>query len=143
MPFNSRLAALLGAAAVIALAPAASRAAPDPALEARFDGLIDPAEMGRWLKTMAAEPNHVGSPHGKVNADMTLAQFKAWGWDARIETFWVLYPTPKEVALSLVSGAGAPFKATLTEAPVPGDESSSRTKEIGRASCRERVCYAV
>ena len=129
MPFNSRLAALLGAAAVIALAPAASRAAPDPALEARFDGLIDPAEMGRWLKTMAAEPIHVGSAHNKANAEMTLAQFKAWGWDARIETFWVLYPTPKEVALSLVSGAGAPFKATLTEAPVPGDESSSRTKD--------------
>ena len=78
---------------------------------------------------MAAEPNHVGSAHDKANAEMTLAQFKSWGWDAKIETFWVLYPTPKEVALELVSGAGAPFKATLTEAPVPGDDSSSRTKD--------------
>jgi len=125
----TRTAALFCACAIAALAPAAVQAAPDGALEAKFDGMIDPAEMGGWLKTMAAEPNHVGSPHDKANADMTLAQFKAWGWDARMETFWVLYPTPKEVALELVAGTGAPFKATLTEAPVPGDETSTRTKD--------------
>ena len=109
--------------------PLASQAAPDKALEAKFDALIDPALMGAWLKTMAAEPNHVGSAHDKLNAEMTLAQFKAWGWDAKMEIFEVLYPTPKEVAIELVAGPGAPFKATLTEAPVPGDESSYRTKD--------------
>ena len=128
MPFRSRLAALLSAGALVALAPAAARSA-DAALEAKFDGMINNAEMGGWLKTMAAEPNHVGSPHDKLNADMTLAQFKAWGWNAKIETAWVLYPTPKEVLLELTSGQGAPFKATLTEAPVPGDETSTRTKD--------------
>lgn len=129
MKTRSRIAVLACAGAIAALAPAAVLAGPDKALEARFDGLIDPAEMGVWQKTMAAEPNHVGSPHDKANADMTLALFKSWGWDAKIETFWVLYPTPKEVALELTTGAGAPFKATLTEAPVPGDETSSRTKD--------------
>jgi len=129
MKSRSRLVALFAAAAVAALAPAAGQAAPDKALEAKFDGMIDPAELGGWLKTMAAEPNHVGAPHNKANAEMTLAQFKAWGWDARIETFMVLYPTPKDLALELVGGVGAPFKATLTEKPVPGDESSSRTKD--------------
>lgn len=129
MTSRSRLAALFTAAALAALAPAAGQAAPDAALEAKFDGMIDNAEMGGWLKTMAAEPIHVGSPHNKKNAEMTLAQFKAWGWDARIETAWVMYPTPKEVLLELASGPGAPFRATLTEAPIPGDESSSRTKD--------------
>jgi N-acetylated-alpha-linked acidic dipeptidase len=128
MKVRSRLAVPFAAAALAALSPAA-QAAPDPAREAAFDKLIDPAEMGGWLKTMAAEPNHVGAPHNKANAEMTLAQFKSWGWDAKMETFWVLYPTPKEVGLELVSGAGAPFKATLTERPVPGDETSSRTKD--------------
>ncbi len=128
MKSRSRLAALLAATALVALAPAATQAA-DAALEAKFDAALDPAEMGAWLKTMAAEPIHVGAPHNKANAEMTLAQFKAWGWDARIETIPVLYPTPKEVALELVAGAGAPFRATLTEAPVPGDETSSRTKD--------------
>ncbi len=120
---------LLFAVAAAALLPAAGLAAPDKALEAKFDGMIDNAEMGGWLKTMSAEPIHVGAPHNKKNAEMTLAQFRSWGWDAKIETFWVLYPTPKEVALELTAGAGAPFKATLTERPIPGDESSSRTQD--------------
>src|SRR5687767_834624 len=71
----SRLAVLLCAGALAALAPAAL-AAPDKALEARFDAMISPAEMDGWLKTMAAEPNHVGSPNNKANAELTLAQFK-------------------------------------------------------------------
>ena len=54
---------------------------------------------------MAAEPNHVGSPHDKANAEFTLQQFKDWGWDAKIETFQVLYPTPKKVALELIRQA--------------------------------------
>ncbi|WP_411286501.1 transferrin receptor-like dimerization domain-containing protein [Phenylobacterium sp.] len=124
MTRRTRLAALLSACALGAFG--AAQAQPNRDLESRFDAQIDNAEMGRWLKTMAAEPNHVGAPHNKANADMTLAQFKAWGWDAKIETFWVLYPTPLEVSLELVSGEGAPFKATLTERAVPGDESSTR-----------------
>lgn len=126
---SSRSRLLFAAVAAAALLPAAGLAAPDKALEAKFDGMIDNAEMGGWLKTMSAEPIHVGAPHNKKNAEMTLAQFRSWGWDAKIETFWVLYPTPKEVALELTAGAGAPFKATLTERPIPGDESSSRTED--------------
>lgn len=126
---SSRSRLLFAAVAAAALLPAAGLAAPDKALEAKFDGMIDNAEMGGWLKTMSAEPIHVGAPHNKKNAEMTLAQFRSWGWDAKIETFWVLYPTPKEVALELTAGAGAPFKATLTERPIPGDESSSRTQD--------------
>jgi len=129
MTIRSRLPALLCACALSALIPLSVQAAPDRGLEARFDALIDPALMGSWLKTMAAEPNHVGSPHNKANAEMTLAQFKSWGWDARMEVFQVLYPTPIEVKLELVSGMGAPFSAKLTEAPIPGDETSSRTMD--------------
>ncbi len=124
----TRACALLAATALSIAAPIAV-AAPDKAMEAKFDGMISTTEMDGWLKTFAAEPNHVGSAHDKANAEMTLAQFKSWGWDAKMETFWVLYPTPKEVSLELVSGAGAPFKATLTEAPIPGDETSSRTAD--------------
>ena len=122
--------------AVSALAAAAVLAGPalakdpvltGPALEKAFDALISPPEMSDWLKRLAAEPNHVGSPHDKANAEWVQAQFKAWGWDARIETFQVLYPTPLSESLEIV-GAN-PFKATLTEAPVPGDETSSRTQD--------------
>mgnify|MGYP000604346960 CR=1 FL=1 len=119
-----------------ALTAPATQAAPDKPLEARFDAQIDPAEMGGWLKTMSAEPIHVGTPHNKKNAEMTLAQFKSWGWDATIETFWVLYPTPKEVALELVGGPGAPFKATLVEGPIAGDETSTPMASARRAAFR-------
>ena len=122
----SHLAVLMAATCLCA---AAARAEPDRALEARFDGMISTTEMDGWLKTLAAEPNHVGSAHDKANADLTLSLFRSWGWEAKIETFWVLYPTPKEVAVELTAGVGAPFKATLTEAPIPGDESSSRTRD--------------
>ena len=129
MTIRSRLPALLCACALGALAPFSAQAAPDKALEARFDALIDPALMGSWLKTMSAQPIHVGAPHNKANAEMTLAQFKSWGWDAKMEVFQVLYPTPLEVKLELVTGPGAPFKATLSEPPIPGDDTSTRIKD--------------
>jgi N-acetylated-alpha-linked acidic dipeptidase len=120
------LAALLSACAIAAVSTAWAAPPPPPvdakALEAKFDAQIDPAEMGGWLKLLAAEPNHVGSVHNKANAEWIAAQLKSWGWDARIETFDVLYPTPISVNLELVGGPGAPFKATLTESPVPGDQ---------------------
>ncbi|MEZ5938752.1 MAG: M28 family peptidase [Hyphomonadaceae bacterium] len=107
---------------------AAAQASPgeDAAREASFDSFISSDEMNAWMKTMAAEPNHVGSAHDKANAEYTLKRFKDWGWDAKIETFKVLYPTPRKVSLSL-SGKSS-FRATLTEKPVKGDATSSRTR---------------
>ncbi len=129
MKTSVRVAALLSACAIGALqAEAALAAGPPPSgkdLEAKFDAMIDPAEMGSWLKLLAAEPNHVGSPHNKANAEWIAAQLKSWGWDSRIETFDVLYPTPLSETLELTTGAGAPFKATLTEAPAPGDPATN------------------
>ena len=124
-----RFVVLLAIAACMSFgaAPAPAQNAPTAAdLEHQFDAAINPAEMGEWMRTMAAEPNHVGSPHDRANAEWVMAQFKSWGWDARIETFQVLYPTPIRVALDLVSPNS--FSATLTEAPIAGDATSSRTE---------------
>jgi N-acetylated-alpha-linked acidic dipeptidase len=75
------------------------------------------------LSYIAARTQHIRL----APAVTVLAQFLDWGWDARIETFEVLYPTPISQTLELVGAQ--PFKATLTEAPVPGDETSARTKD--------------
>jgi N-acetylated-alpha-linked acidic dipeptidase len=91
-------------------------------LEQKFDAQLSASEMRDWLKQMAGGPNQVGSPHDKANADFMLAKFKEWGWDAHIETFDVLYPTPKEEAVELV--APTRFKAALHEPPVKGDSTS-------------------
>jgi N-acetylated-alpha-linked acidic dipeptidase len=116
-------------AAIIAAAPVLAQTAPKSQadVEKLFDASLSGTEMGGWMKTMAAEPNHVGSAHNKANAEMVLAQFKDWGWDAHIETFEVLYPTPISQTLELLGPA--PFKATLTEPPIPGDESTTRMKD--------------
>jgi N-acetylated-alpha-linked acidic dipeptidase len=93
--------------------------------EKAFDAAVDPADLRSWLEQMSSEPNQVGSPHDKENADFMLSKFTEWGWDARIETFYVLYPTPKSEALELV--APTPFKAALHEGPVAGDKTSDHT----------------
>ena len=64
-------------------------------VEQRFDAQLSSAELREWLKSMSSEPNQVGSPHDKANAEFMLQKFRDWGWDAQIETFNVLYPTPK------------------------------------------------
>lgn len=102
----------------------AAGSADERALEARFDSNLSADSIRDHLKLLAAEPNQVGSPHDKANAEYELAQFKAWGWDAHIETFSVLYPTPKTELLQLLGPQ--PYTANLTEPPVPGDETSSR-----------------
>ena len=100
--------------AVLAFALLGSGAAAQPsgtpqALEKNFDALISSADQVSWLQQMASAPNHVGSPHDKANAEMQLALFKQWGWDAHIERFDVLYPTPISTKVELV----APQQLTL------------------------------
>ena len=94
-------------------------------LENRFDALIHPDDLRDWMKLMASEPNHVGSPHDKANADYQLKLFKSWGWDAHIESFDVLYPTPISETLELIGPKR--FKASFTEPPIAGDATSAKT----------------
>ena len=95
------------------------------ALEQKFDALIHAEDQRDWMKTMASEPNHVGSPHDKANAEFMLQKFRSWGWDAQIETFSVLYPTLQSHTLELV--APTKFTATWAEPPIAGDATSTQT----------------
>jgi N-acetylated-alpha-linked acidic dipeptidase len=102
-------------------------AAAETQLEQRFDADLSSSDLREWLKQMTSAPNHVGSPHDKANAEFQLAKFKEWGWDASIESFSVLYPTPKEVSVELV--APTHFKARLSEPAIEGDATSTQTKD--------------
>ena len=106
---------------------ASAAVAAEAQLEQRFDADLSSADLRQWLKQMSSAPNHVGSPHDKANAEFELAKFKEWGWDASIETFSVLYPTPKEVSLELLSPTH--FKARLSEPAIEGDSTSTQTKD--------------
>lgn len=103
------------------LAPGSDR----KAVEAAFDAGISSQDQLAWLKEMSSAPNHVGSPHDKANAEATLAKFRAWGWDAHIEQFDVLYPTPISTTVEMV----APERITLggQERAIPEDDTSGNT----------------
>jgi len=96
-------------------------------LEQRFDSDLSAANLRAWMEQMSSEPNHVGSAHDKANAEFQLQKFREWGWDASIETFSVLYPTPRTVSVELV--APTHFVARLTEPPIAGDRTSSKTRD--------------
>jgi N-acetylated-alpha-linked acidic dipeptidase len=95
--------------------------------EAKFHALPSPDSLRAHMRRLAARPHHVGSPYGKANAEWLLAKFKEWGWQAQIETFDVLFPTPRERVVELV--APVKFRARLQEPPVPGDPTSSQQTE--------------
>ena len=97
----------------------------EQAAERHFDADLNAAELREWMRTMASAPNQVGSAHDKANAEFMLQKFRDWGWDASIETFSVLYPTPRHLSLQLI--APKQFTAKLAEPAIKGDASSGNT----------------
>lgn len=83
--------------------------------------------IGTYLRRLAARPHHVGSVYGKENADWLVSMFKQWGLDAHIETFHILFPTPKERSVELI--APKKFRALLQEAAFGVDPTSGQRNE--------------
>jgi N-acetylated-alpha-linked acidic dipeptidase len=96
-------------------------------VEAKFRAIPDRTNLREYMQRLSAHPHHVGSPYDKDNAEWMLAKFKEWGWDAKIESYDVLFPTPKERVLELI--APSHFKAKLQEPAVSGDPTSSQQDE--------------
>ena len=95
--------------------------------ETKFRALPSPDSLREYMRRLSARPHHVGSPYDKANAEWILAKFKSFGLDAQIESFDVLFPTPKERVVELV--APTKFAAKLQEPPVAGDPTSSQQAE--------------
>src|SRR5271169_1099252 len=96
--------------------------------EEKMRAIPDPKNLRNYMERLTAHPHNVGSPYDKDNADWLLAKFKEFGLDAQIETFSVLFPTPKERFVELVDG-GPHFTAKLQEPPLPEDPTSQQTAE--------------
>ena len=96
--------------------------------EQKFRATPDPANLRAYMQRLSAHPHNVGSPYDKDNAEWILAKFKEFGLDAHIESFNVLFPTPKERLVELVEG-GPHFVAKLQEPAVPGDPTSNQQSE--------------
>ncbi len=96
-------------------------------LEKKFQDGIVAANIRESDRRLSARPHHVGSPYDKDNAEWMLARFKEWGFDAHIETFDVLFPTPKERVLELLEPTQ--FHAKLQEPVLAVDPTSNQTSE--------------
>ena len=97
------------------------------AAEQKFDAALSAKNVDQYLKDMSARPHHIGSPGGKAVAEYVLNHFKSWGYDAEIETFMVLFPTPKERLLEMTEPVK--YKALLSEPALKEDATTNQTAE--------------
>lgn len=95
--------------------------------EKKFDTLLTASNLDNWMKFLSARPHHIGSPQGKINAEYIAKLFKTWGYEVAIESYEVLFPTPKSRLLQLEGSH--PYKAKLQEAALPEDKTSGQRAE--------------
>lgn len=95
--------------------------------EKEFRAIPDPKLMRAYMGRLSARPHHLGSPYDKDNAEWMLAQYQEWGLEARIETFNVLFPTPKERVVEMI--APTKFVLKLQEPALAADPASMQQSE--------------
>jgi len=130
MPSRTILRTLAAATVLVAAAAASAShlsAQRPPSWDERLRAIPDAAAIGQYMQRLSARPHYVGSAYNKDNAEWMLARFREWGWDAQLETYDVLFPTPKERLLELT--APTRFTATLEEPVVAVDPTSGQKAE--------------
>jgi N-acetylated-alpha-linked acidic dipeptidase len=122
---------LMAIVAVLALSSAlppiigAQQAQPETNWEEKFRLLPAAERLKEYMRRLSAEPHHLGSAADKRNAEWMRDQLKSWGLEVKIEEFDVLFPTPKERVLELISPQ--PYQAKLEE-PVLAEDPDSNDK---------------
>lgn len=97
------------------------------ALEEKFDSYLKTSNIDQWMKHLTGRPHHLGSAMGKEYAMWMRDQFRSWGYEAEVETYKVLFPTPKVRVLEMVGPTR--FKAKLVEPALKEDATSGQLKE--------------
>ena len=95
--------------------------------EGKFRAIPDQARLREYMHRLSARPHHVGSPYQKQNAEYLRDLFAAWGWEARIDEYFVLFPTPKTRRLELLGPNR--YVAKLEEPTLAADPSSGQKSE--------------
>lgn len=97
-------------------------------IETQFDGQLSSENIGQTIKQLSAKPHEVGSVNGKAVAESILSKFKSYGWDAQIETYYVLFPTPKTRVLELTYPNR--YTALLKEPALKEDATSGQNGQL-------------
>jgi N-acetylated-alpha-linked acidic dipeptidase len=96
--------------------------------EQKFDAALNADHIGATIKQLSSRPHNLGSAGGKAVADTILNRYKSYGFDAHIETFTVLFPTPKTRVLEMV--APTSYKALLKEPALKEDATSGQEDQL-------------
>lgn len=102
-------------------------------IEQQFDAGLSAERIGKNIKDLSAIPHHLGSAGSKAVAENILAQFKQYGWDAQIESYQVLFPTPKTRVLEMT--APGVYKALLKEPALKEDATSNQEGQLPTYNC--------
>jgi N-acetylated-alpha-linked acidic dipeptidase len=96
--------------------------------ERRFQSVPAPDSLREYMRTIAAEPHHAGSPGSRKVAEYILGKFKSWGLNAAIEPSEALMPYPVERVVELV--APERYTALLKEPVVAADPDSGDAGQL-------------
>ena len=96
-------------------------------LEARFDAGLNPDDLRVWMEHLSSRPHHVGSPFGREVAEFIAERFREWGYETAVETYQILFPTPRVRRLEMV--APTRFAAALVEPALSEDRTSGQNDE--------------
>ena len=117
-----RVAVVAQTSAILGFSP--TDAAIQLATEKKFDANLRAKNIDLFIKELSAVPHHVGSAGDEANAKYILNKFKSWGYDAEIETFYVLFPTPVTRLLEMTGTKK--FTASLKEPALKEDATSGQ-----------------
>ena len=96
-------------------------------LESKFEKQINSANLDQWMKKMTAHPHHVGSPYNSELCRFIAGQFNSWGFEVKVDTYYVLFPTPKIREVEMT--APVKYKALLAEPRLSADATSGQILE--------------
>jgi N-acetylated-alpha-linked acidic dipeptidase len=102
-------------------------------IEADFDAQLNAKRVGENIKLLSSVPHHVGSVGGKFVASEIAKVFKDNGWDTKIETYQLMFPTPITRVLEM-SGV-TNFKAVLKETSFKEDATSGQPDQLPTYNC--------
>ncbi len=103
------------------------------AVEKKFDALLSAKNVDTYIKKLSSLPHHVASPGGEAATAYIADQFKNWGYDTQVETFYVLFPTPVTRLLEMTGTRN--FTASLKEPVLKEDATSGQTGQLPVYNC--------
>jgi N-acetylated-alpha-linked acidic dipeptidase len=101
--------------------------------EQSFDAQLSAKRVGENIKLLSSVPHHVGSAGGKMVASEIAKVFTAAGWDTKIETYQLMFPTPITRTLEMTGATN--YKAKLKETPLKEDATSNQADQLPTYNC--------